>query len=128
MELIWATDDFKLHGVSYRDFPILLDSEMVGVSPANTFLRYHLLQRGRVGSAKSWKVYGQALYDYFGSATGNPLVVMPTGTGKSVVIGGFIREAIAAYADTRVLVLTHVKELIQQNFMALLRATPGKFE
>ena len=40
-----------------------------------------------------------ALYDYFGGATGNPLVVMPTGTGKSVVIGGFIREAIAAYAD-----------------------------
>lgn len=65
-----------------------------------------------------------ALYDYFGGATGNPLVVMPTGTGKSVVIGGFIREAIAAYADTRVLVLTHVKELIQQNFMALLRAWP----
>lgn len=66
MELIWSTDDFQLHGVSYRDFPILLDSEMVGVSPANTFLRYHLLHRGRVGSAKSWKIYGQALYDYFG--------------------------------------------------------------
>jgi DNA repair protein RadD len=65
-----------------------------------------------------------ALYDYFGGNTGNPLVVMPTGTGKSVVIGGFIREAIAAYADTRVLVLTHVKELISQNFQALLRAWP----
>jgi DNA repair protein RadD len=34
------------------------------------------------------------------------------------------REAIAAYGDTRVLILTHVKELIQQNFMALLRAWP----
>jgi DNA repair protein RadD len=45
-------------------------------------------------------------------------------TGMSVVIAGFIREAIAAYADTRVLVLTHVKELIQQNFQALLRAWP----
>lgn len=66
----------------------------------------------------------EALYDYFGGYTGNPLVVMPTGTGKSVVIAGFIREAIAAYGDTRVLVLTHVKELIQQNFMALLRAWP----
>jgi DNA repair protein RadD len=65
-----------------------------------------------------------ALYAYFAGSTGNPLVVMPTGTGKSVVIAGFIREAIAAYGDTRVLVLTHVKELIQQNFMALLRAWP----
>jgi DNA repair protein RadD len=66
----------------------------------------------------------EALYAYFAGNTGNPLVVMPTGTGKSVVIAGFVREAIAAYADTRVLVLTHVKELIQQNFMALLRAWP----
>ena len=65
-----------------------------------------------------------ALYDYFGGNAGNPLVVMPTGTGKSVVIGGFIREAIAAYADTRVLALTHVKELTSQNFQALLRAWP----
>ena len=65
-----------------------------------------------------------ALYGYFGGNTGNPLVVMPTGTGKSVVIAGFIREAIAAYGDTRVLVLTHVRELIQQNFIALLRAWP----
>ena len=63
-----------------------------------------------------------ALYDYFGGNTGNPLVVMPTGTGKSVVIAGFIREALATYPDTRILMLTHVKELIQQNFMALMRA------
>lgn len=65
-----------------------------------------------------------ALYTYFAEATGNPLVVMPTGTGKSVVIAGFIREAIESYRDTRVLVLTHVKELIQQNFLALMRAWP----
>ena len=66
----------------------------------------------------------EALYDYFAASVGNPLIVMPTGTGKSVVIAGFTREAIAAYGDTRVLILTHVKELIQQNFMALLRAWP----
>jgi DNA repair protein RadD len=66
----------------------------------------------------------EALYGYFGASAGNPLVVMPTGTGKSVVIAGFIREAIAAWPDTRVLVLTHVKELIQQNRMALLPAWP----
>jgi DNA repair protein RadD len=45
-------------------------------------------------------------------------------TGKSLCIAGFTQEAIAAYGDTRVLILTHVKELIQQNFMALLRAWP----
>lgn len=66
----------------------------------------------------------EALYDYFAASAGNPLVVMPTGTGKSLCIAGFTREAIAVYGDTRVLILTHVKELIQQNFMALLRAWP----
>ena len=65
-----------------------------------------------------------ALYAYFAEHTGNPLVIMPTGTGKSVVIAGFIRQAIESYRDTRVLVLTHVKELIQQNFLALMRAWP----
>ncbi len=65
-----------------------------------------------------------ALYTYFSGSTGNPLVVMPTGTGKSVVIAGFIREAVTAYRGTRILVLTHVKELIAQNFQALLRSWP----
>ena len=65
-----------------------------------------------------------ALYNYFSADTGNPLIVMPTGTGKSVVIGAFLREAIEGWSDTRVLVLTHVKELIQQNFAALIRMWP----
>jgi len=65
-----------------------------------------------------------ALYSYFSADTGNPLIVMPTGTGKSVVIGAFLREAIEGWSDTRVLVLTHVKELIQQNFAALIRMWP----
>ncbi|WP_135470520.1 Hint domain-containing homing endonuclease [Crenalkalicoccus roseus] len=45
-------------------------------------------------------------------------------TGKSVVLAAFIREAIAAWPETRILVLTHVKELIAQNFQALLRLWP----
>jgi DNA repair protein RadD len=65
-----------------------------------------------------------ALYAYFAEHTGNPLVVLPTGTGKSLCIASFIREAIESYRDTRVLVLTHQRELIQQNFMALMRAWP----
>ena len=55
----------------------------------------------------------EALHGYFDGSTGNPLVVMPTGTGKGVVIAAFIQGAIAAWPDTRVLVLTHVKELIR---------------
>jgi superfamily II DNA or RNA helicase len=65
-----------------------------------------------------------AIYDYFGTATGNPLVVMPTGTGKSVVLAHFLREAVGDWGDTRILVLTHVRELIRQNFQALVRVWP----
>lgn len=66
----------------------------------------------------------EALYAYFSANDGNPLVVMPTGTGKSMVIAAFLREAIEGWADTRVLVLTHVRELIAQDFAALIRAWP----
>jgi len=35
-----------------------------------------------------------AVYHYFQHHSGNPLVVMPTGTGKSVVLAEFLREAL----------------------------------
>lgn len=56
---------------------------------------------------------------------GNPLVVLPTGAGKSLVIAAFIREVLAAYPGERILVLTHVKELIAQNHAQMLRCWPG---
>jgi DNA repair protein RadD len=65
-----------------------------------------------------------AIYKYFHDKTGNPLVVMPTGTGKSVVIAEFLRGALTNWPDTRVIVLTHVRELIQQNFNAMIRSWP----
>jgi DNA repair protein RadD len=52
----------------------------------------------------------EAIYDYFGRQIGNPLVVLPTGTGKSVCIAAFTKGAIADWSDTRILIVTHVKE------------------
>jgi DNA repair protein RadD len=40
---------------------------------------------------------------------------MPTGTGKSVVIGNFVRRAFELWPTQRFMMLTHVKELISQN-------------
>lgn len=66
-----------------------------------------------------------ALFDYFHSGNpGNPLIVMPTGTGKSVVIAALIQRILTDYPTTRVLMATHVKELIQQNLDKLLRVWP----
>lgn len=66
----------------------------------------------------------KSIYSYFELKQGNPLVVMPTGTGKSVVIADFTKGAATAFPGTRILMLTHVKELIEQNFQALIRMWP----
>jgi DNA repair protein RadD len=47
--------------------------------------------------------------------TGNPCIVMPTGSGKSHVVAALCKHAIQTWPETRVLMLTHVKELIEQN-------------
>jgi len=65
-----------------------------------------------------------SIYQYFMSNDGNPLIVLPTGTGKSIVLGEFVRSAIERYPSTRVLMLTHVKELIAQNYDELIGLWP----
>ena len=65
-----------------------------------------------------------SIYQYFMEKSGNPLVVLPTGTGKSIVLGEFVRTAIEQYPTTRVLMLTHVKELIVQNYDELKMLWP----
>jgi DNA repair protein RadD len=66
-----------------------------------------------------------AIYGYFAERKGDaPLVVAPTGSGKSVIIAEFIRRALDDYPTTRILMATHQRELIQQNYQALLRLWP----
>lgn len=65
-----------------------------------------------------------AVLSYWGDGGGNPLVDMATGTGKSVVIATLVRELLEAYPHLRVVMLVHVKELVEQNARALLRAWP----
>lgn len=67
----------------------------------------------------------EAVFDYWADGGENPLVDMATGTGKSVVIAKLIRRILESYPDMRILKLVHVKELVEQNALALLRAWPG---
>lgn len=67
----------------------------------------------------------QSLFRYFREKFGNPLVCMPTGTGKSVVIALFLEMALRLYPGQRILVLTHVKELIVQNYSKFQQVWPG---
>lgn len=56
-----------------------------------------------------------ALWNYFSTKTGNPIVAMPTGTGKAIVIALWCALVLAYFPGQRLQVLTHVQELIEQN-------------
>ena len=64
------------------------------------------------------------LYNYWTRKAGdNPLIVAPTGSGKTAILSQIIKDAMS-YPDTRVLVVTHVKELLEQGASGLLKLYP----
>jgi len=65
-----------------------------------------------------------ALEKFWSRGGGNPLVVMATATGKSIVIAHLIRDISRRYPPLRVLVVTHVLELIRQDLEPLLALWP----
>jgi len=54
----------------------------------------------------------------------NPCVVLPTGSGKTHVIAQLCQDAVGLWGG-RVLILAHVKELLQQAYDKLHAADPG---
>ncbi len=53
------------------------------------------------------------LYQWFRNGNeGNPCLVLPTGSGKSHIVAALCKDALQNWPETRVLMLTHVKELI----------------
>lgn len=65
-----------------------------------------------------------AIFGYWRNGGGNPLVDLATGTGKSVVIAELVKMLLADFPAMRVVMLVHVKELVEQNARAMLRAWP----
>lgn len=66
----------------------------------------------------------QAIFDYWAEEAGNPLVVMATGTGKSLLAASLIKRLVEGWDGLRVMVATHVAELIEQNYLELLGVWP----
>jgi DNA repair protein RadD len=66
------------------------------------------------------------LYQWFGDGgKGNPCVVLPTGSGKSHIVAALCKDAVQNWPETRVLMLTHVRELIAQNAEKMRQHWPG---
>jgi len=64
------------------------------------------------------------IFSWFENEEGNPLVVLPTGTGKSLVIAAFCGRVLDDHPDSKILIVTHVKELIAQNYGELIGLWP----
>ena len=70
------------------------------------------------------KAADEAVWDYLRtSPDGHPLIVLPTGAGKSLVIAMLIQQALE-YGG-RVICLAHRKELLEQNREKILALCPG---
>ena len=56
----------------------------------------------------------QAVYEHLKSKDSNPCVVIPTAGGKSLCLAEVAKDAVVKW-NGRVLILAHVKELVEQN-------------
>lgn len=65
-----------------------------------------------------------AVFDYWSTTAGNPLVDLATGCGKSLLMASLIKRLVEGWPDMRILVATHVAELIEQNYLELLGIWP----
>jgi len=64
-----------------------------------------------------------AAWQFLAEKPGNPLIVLPTGAGKSLVIAMLAKQALEF--GGRVVVLAHRKELLQQNAEKIRVLLPG---
>jgi len=73
------------------------------------------------------RVYQQdavkAVYRHLRQQDDNPCVVIPTGGGKTLVMATICRDAVTRWGG-RVLILAHVKELLEQTASTLRQITP----
>ena len=60
-----------------------------------------------------------AVHDYICTQPGNPCVVLPTGSGKSVVMAAIIQYWQSESPWVRGIVLAHRQELVEQNAIKL---------
>lgn len=68
----------------------------------------------------------QSVFGYYAAGkSGNPVVAMPTASGKSLVIAEFIKFVLQRWPRQRIFLATHVKELIEQNAEKLREQWPN---
>ena len=81
------------------------------------------------GTSKTLRDYQSAAVDsvlqWWERGKAHPLVVAPTGSGKSLMIAALCCRAVAIDPGVRIVVLAHRKELVTQNAAELADEAPG---
>lgn len=87
MRLVFSTASFRYAGLPRPGFPIILGDDLRPVQPAQEFLIWLLLGRGKALSLLTWEDYGRRLWDFiaFLAANGIPWNELGTAPGKSAV-------------------------------------------
>ena len=63
--------------------------------------------------------------DYFREGNdGHPLIVLPTGAGKTHVLGGLCEEIHNRWPTVQIVILSHVQEILMQDYLALKQYLP----
>ena len=65
-----------------------------------------------------------SILNYLMTKRGNPVLNACVGSGKSLMIAETIREVFKVDPKARIIMLTHVKELIEQNYDKLMEQMP----
>lgn len=69
-----------------------------------------------------------SVFDYWKNGNSNPLILTPTGTGKSLIVAGIIKQCFDKFGFekmSKILVITHCKELIEQDYDACMNYWNG---
>lgn len=66
----------------------------------------------------------QAIYHYFMSNNGYPVIGLPTGSGKTAIPNVFIQRVMQEWPNQKFMIISHVKELIDQAYKNMLVVWP----
>jgi integrase/recombinase XerD len=92
MRYLTSTEDFIYAGRARPGFPLLVDGDMAPMQPAQDFLLWKLLGRGRHLSTLTWDSYGRRIWDYFRFLDANDLGWREVGSEPGV-------SPVCAYRD-----------------------------
>jgi len=60
-----------------------------------------------------------SIFTFFQTSKGNPLIVAPTGSGKSIIIACFCQQVIEKWPKQNILIISHIQTILEQNHIAI---------